>query len=126
MSNSGNATQSTTADVEAFKAQLCQRHYSNSLQQMHSQKSAPQKYNTRERLNEKTTPPTISDTAAPHTPPKVQPHMLEKYTLEEITGTEKAHTGREYTWSHAQHSTYQSRHMTGHTSRDSGDKPNYK
>ena len=35
-----------------------------------------------------------------HTPPKVQPdkgfHILQKYNLEEATGTEKAHTGQEY------------------------------
>ena len=35
-----------------------------------------------------------------HTPPKVQLdkefHILQKYTLEETSGTEKAHTGREY------------------------------
>ena len=58
-----------------------------------------------------------------HTPPKVQLdmdfHTLQKYTLEETTGTEKAQTGRESTSSHAQHFTHQSRHMTGQTSSDS-------
>ena len=64
-----------------------------------------------------------------HTPPKAQLdkdfHILQRYTLEETTGTEKAHTGREYMLSLEQRFTYQSRHTTGQTSNDSylGDRP---
>ena len=58
-----------------------------------------------------------------HTQPKAQLdkgfHILQRYTLEEATGTEKAHTGREYMLNPEQRFTYQSRHTTGQTSNDS-------
>ena len=86
-------------------------------------------YNPLTRLREKTTPP-LQESAAPHTTKGAagkEFHIFQKHILEETTGTEKAHTGREYMLSLEQRFTYQSRHMTGQTPSDSylGDRPSY-
>ena len=95
-------------------------------------KSEPQRitpqvihYNPRTRLREKTTPPTLQESAAPKVQLDKEFHILPQYTLGETTGTEKA--GREYMLSLEQRFTYQSRHTTGQTSSDSylGDRPRY-
>ena len=109
------------------KAQSCQKRYSNNLQQRHSQGAshrATEEHTTsdsRTRLKEKTTPPTLQESAAPHTTKGAADmdfHILQKYIMEETTGTEKAHTRREHTSSHTQHFTHQSRRMTGQTLSD--------
>ena len=82
---------------------------------------ATEDHTTSDPLQPTKAPPTLQESEAPHTTKGA--HILQKYILEEATGTEKAHTGREYMLSLEQRFTY----TPGQTSSDSclGDRPMY-